>query len=193
MCRLGSYRLKSECKSCPNTAWLLFLMFALVIVTAVAIAVFLSKKKINFAGLSIGVDFLQVLSMFASFGFDWPPAIVSLFNAFSLINFNFELLAPECSLSLNYETKWFIVQSLPLLLFCGTVVVIAATRLLQQVQVRVFHTLPFGAMSALSLTDVCVGILISGIFLLYFGECVHCSESCLCTRLAGCPLPWLSL
>jgi hypothetical protein len=51
-------------------------------------------------------DYLQVLSMFAGFGFDWPPSIKAIFNAFSLLNFNFELLAPECSVSLNFETKW---------------------------------------------------------------------------------------
>jgi hypothetical protein len=47
-----------------------------------------------------------VLSMFAGFGFDWPPFIKAIFNAFSLLNFNFELLVPECSLSVNFETKW---------------------------------------------------------------------------------------
>ncbi len=51
-------------------------------------------------------DFMQVLSMFANFGFDWPPVISSLFNIFSLVNFNFELLAPECSVSLDFEAKW---------------------------------------------------------------------------------------
>jgi hypothetical protein len=51
-------------------------------------------------------DFLQVLSMFAGFRFDWPPAVMAVYNVFSLINFNFELLAPECSLSVNFETKW---------------------------------------------------------------------------------------
>ena len=49
---------------------------------------------------------MQVLSMFANFGFDWPPVISSLFNIFSLVNFNFELLAPECSVSLDFEAKW---------------------------------------------------------------------------------------
>ena len=49
---------------------------------------------------------MQVLSMFAGFGFDWPPAIKAIFNLFSLVNFNFELLAPECSVSINFETKW---------------------------------------------------------------------------------------
>lgn len=51
----GAYRLKDVCKGCPNTAWLLFLMFSLAIVCLVALAVYLSKRKINLAGLSIGV------------------------------------------------------------------------------------------------------------------------------------------
>ena len=54
-CSSTAYRLKSTCHPCPNTAWLLFLLFSLAIMALVAIAVYLSKKKINLAGLSIGV------------------------------------------------------------------------------------------------------------------------------------------
>jgi hypothetical protein len=39
-------------------------------------------------------DFLQVLSMFAGFDFDWPPTLKAVYNAFSLAAFNLELLAP---------------------------------------------------------------------------------------------------
>ncbi len=139
------YRLRSRCTTCPSTAWLLFLAFSLAIVAGVGAAVYLSKKRINMAGLSIGVvrfvggypgrltmqffgcafmpltpfdgprlanqDFLQVLSMFANFGFDWPPAIKGIYNVFSLVNFNFELLAPECSVSVNFEAKWCVPES----------------------------------------------------------------------------------
>ena len=48
-------RLKGTCHTCPNTAWLLFLSFALAIMVFVAVGVWLSKRKINLAGLSIGV------------------------------------------------------------------------------------------------------------------------------------------
>jgi hypothetical protein len=51
-------------------------------------------------------DFVQVLAMFAGFDFHWPPAIKAIFNSYSLVNFNFELLAPECSVSINFEAKW---------------------------------------------------------------------------------------
>ncbi len=64
-----------------------------------------------------------------------------------------------------------IVQSLPLILVGGIVVVMAATRVLQLVQTRVLHVLPFGALGQFSLLDVCVGILVSGLFMMYFGAC----------------------
>jgi hypothetical protein len=54
-CAVGAYRLKGKCASCPNTAWLLFFAFALAITAAVAGAVYLAGKRINMAGLSIGV------------------------------------------------------------------------------------------------------------------------------------------
>jgi hypothetical protein len=53
--RTRSYRLRSRCATCPSTAWLLFLAFSFAIVAGVAAAVYLSKKRINMAGLSIGV------------------------------------------------------------------------------------------------------------------------------------------
>lgn len=54
-CRAGSYRLRSKCHTCPNTAWLLFLSFSIAIVAAVAAAIYLNSKRINLAGLSVGV------------------------------------------------------------------------------------------------------------------------------------------
>ncbi len=114
-------------------------------------------------------DFIQVLSMFSGFGFRWPPEVLDLFSAFSIINFNLELLAPECSVNIAFENKWYVVQSLPLLLLAGIAVVMTVTRTIQWVQQHVFRVLPFGALSQHSLLDSCIGILISGVFMLYFG------------------------
>ena len=111
-----------------------------------------------------------MLSMFAGFNFQWPPAVTGLYHAFSLVNFNFELLAPECSVSLNYEAKWYIVESLPVILLASVCVVIVATRTLQWGQRYFLGRLPFGALSTLNLIDVCIGIFISGLFMLYFGK-----------------------
>ncbi len=58
-----------------------------------------------------------MLSMFSGFGFDWPPAIRAIYSAFSIVNFNFDLLAPECSLVINFETKWCVHEGYSHLLF----------------------------------------------------------------------------
>ena len=94
------------------------------------------------SALSIGVDFMQILSIFVSFDFQWPPVswscappppqascrctlllgqarhccamtlvqvLVKLLHAISVFNFNLELLSLECSVSVNFTTRWYVV------------------------------------------------------------------------------------
>ncbi len=113
-------------------------------------------------------DFLQIISMFASFKLAWPPTLLSLYKAMSFANFNLELLAPECSFKVTFEARWFVTQSLPLVLAASVIIVLLATRLLQWTQRRVFRVMPWGAVSDLDIVDVCIGILITGSYYLYF-------------------------
>lgn len=59
--------------------------------------VFVQRMGVNLSALGIGVDFLQVVSLFSSFGFTWPIQLRSMFNASSVTSFNEQLFAPECS------------------------------------------------------------------------------------------------
>ncbi len=63
------------------------------------------------------------------------------------------------------------MQSLPIILVSAVLLVMGATRVVQAVQSHVLHVLPVGALSTTSLSDTCVGILISGVFMMYFGGC----------------------
>ena len=54
-CAFRCGRLRNTCHACPNTAWLLFLLFALGLIFLVAVSVYLSKKRLNLAVLGIGV------------------------------------------------------------------------------------------------------------------------------------------
>jgi hypothetical protein len=107
--------------------------------------------------------------MFAGFDFDWPVALSTLFNIFSLVNFNLEILAPECSFSVNFEAKWLVVQLLPVMFVVVVALVVTATRIVQWVQQHVLHVLPFGAASDVSVLDTGIGVLITGLFHLYLG------------------------
>ncbi len=80
-----------------------------------------------------------------------------------------QLLAPECNFTVSFETKWFMTQALPLVLAVSIVTIVLATRLLQFLQRFVFHVVPFGATAQLSLVDASIGILITGVYHLYFG------------------------
>ena len=64
------------------------------------------------------------------------------------------------------------IQALPLMLVGGVGLALVGTRLLQLVQSRVFHVVPFGLLSKFSIQDASVGILVSGSFMLYFGAWV---------------------
>jgi hypothetical protein len=99
MCASGFYRLEAECHECPNTAALLILGYAAGLVCIVALLVTARRMGFNVSALGIGVDFLQVVSMFTAFGFKWPAALTALFKIASISSFNEQLLAPECSIS----------------------------------------------------------------------------------------------
>ncbi len=54
-CAPGAHRVKGRCVACPSTEWLLFVVFAAVCVVLGAAAVYIRKKRISLAGLSVGV------------------------------------------------------------------------------------------------------------------------------------------
>ncbi len=63
--------------------------------------------------------------MFTSFGFKWPGQLAKLFAASSMSSFNDQLMAPECSVGAwNFEYKWIITQSVPLVFVFALVLVI---------------------------------------------------------------------
>lgn len=64
----------------------------------IVLLVLARRYGVNLSALGITVDFLQVVSLFSSFGFSWPPELTSLFNASSTSSFNDQLVAPECSI-----------------------------------------------------------------------------------------------
>jgi hypothetical protein len=63
-----------------------------------------------------------------------------------------------------------VVQALPLILAGGVGVVLFGARAVQWTQSHVFHVLPFGALTNFDVMDACTGILVSGLFMMYFGE-----------------------
>jgi hypothetical protein len=87
----------------------------LLIVFAGALGYFLAQKGVNIAVVSIGIDFFQVLAIFAASGVKWPPIVKELLHILSAFNLNIEIVAPECIIpDLSYRAKFYFIMLLPL-------------------------------------------------------------------------------
>ena len=114
-CDIGFYHRNTECIKCPDSPWALVIGFTLLVVFAAAVGYFLSQKGVNIAVISIGLDFFQVLAIFASSGVKWPAVIKELLNVLSAFNLNIEIVAPECIVpNLSYKAKFYFIMLLPL-------------------------------------------------------------------------------
>ncbi len=118
-CDTGFYKRNSECVKCPDSPWALVIGFTLLVVFAGCLGYFLNQKGVNIAVVSIGLDFFQVLAIFASAGVKWPPVIKKLFEILSAFNLNIEIVAPECIVpDLSYKAKFYFIMLLPLSVGC---------------------------------------------------------------------------
>jgi hypothetical protein len=116
-CAEDYYRINGVCQECPKCPICVFLVFFLMGIGALALGWVLQRKEINVGLTSIGIDFFQVLAIFAQTRIEWPQAILDIYEALSVFNLNIELTAPECSFNFGYETKWFLIQCIPLIGF----------------------------------------------------------------------------
>jgi hypothetical protein len=66
--------------------------YAVVILLVVGFVVVCQRMRVSLSALGIGIDFVQVLSLFSSFGFAWPPALTKLFKAASSSAVNEQLM-----------------------------------------------------------------------------------------------------
>jgi VCBS repeat-containing protein len=115
-CIKGSYyRVNGECIRCPNNPWAVVVIFVLGALVALMVAYTLNRKKVNLALISIGIDYFQIVAMFARTRIRWPALVKQLFLILSAFNFNLEIIAPECAIpEVTFAGKWLFIEGLPL-------------------------------------------------------------------------------
>jgi hypothetical protein len=117
-CADGFFRSSGICRRCPNNPELNILFFFIVAIAAIACGWLLNQKQVNIAFLTIGLDYMQVISIFAATRVAWPQQIQDLFRILSAFNLNIEIMAPECVFKgLQYTQKWGMIMALPLGVF----------------------------------------------------------------------------
>ena len=121
-------------------------------------------------------DMVQVLSFFGSMSFRWPPALRAIYNSFSVLNLNVEIVAPECSVSVSFSQKWAAIQLLPVVFVGGVLLFVAVhtavTRALWKFRLRKARRLALRTADASPSSfvfDTGVGVSITSMYYLYFG------------------------
>jgi hypothetical protein len=113
VCEPGFYRLGPDCVACPSMAWLVLVLCVLFATMLCSLAYFLTKHGVQLAAVSICIDFCQVVSLFSSYDFAWPPVVHGAYSVMSAFNLNLDLASPECSVGWDYHTKWNIMYFMP--------------------------------------------------------------------------------
>merc|ERR1711871_416826 len=142
------FRSNGECKECPKNLWMLLLGIFFAVAGLGYAAHMMQKRNVNLAYLAVGVDYFQVVGMFAGSKIRWPPVLFRIMISFSLFNFNLDLAAPECSFpDVTFTFKWTVMQCLPLLagvlMLAGHIVRYLVIKCPISFTVRPIRVLPF--------------------------------------------------
>ena len=118
-CAQGFYSLNTQCTPCPTGGgpYALVICYCLLVLAAGALAYVMSKNAIRIGYLSIGLDYAQVVAMFATANTSWTTSVKQLFLVLSAFNLNVEIVAPECIAplgSVTWTAKFTTVMLLPI-------------------------------------------------------------------------------
>jgi len=95
----------------PTLAWLI----PLLILGLAALWVMKYRLDMDLDWMNVCIGFFQAIDSFKTFNLNWPPDNAELFDSFSFISVNFDLLAVECSVpSLQFTTKWLAFMLIPI-------------------------------------------------------------------------------
>jgi len=125
LCVIGKYyRVNGECIKCPDSPWAIVVMFSVGAIFALGGAYLLNAKNISLALISIGIDYFQIVAMFARTRIKWPALVKQVFLIMSAFNFNLEIVAPECAIpEVSFAGKWLFIEGLPLLGWCFLILI----------------------------------------------------------------------
>ena len=83
----GYYRLNDECQECPDHPELLLALMVTALVLFCIVGWWMQDKRVNVAFMSIGVDYFQVLAIFARIKVRWPLWVKQILQVLSIFNF----------------------------------------------------------------------------------------------------------
>ena len=180
-CNPGThFRLDGLCEPCPETPWLIPLMLVCGAIFGTAMMLMMRKLNVNTTIINIGIDYFQVVSLFARSKAQWPNDFKLVLKWFAIFQFDIDLAAPECLPFvegwITFERKWWVKVSIPFL--GGFFVTLAMMYLgLRRGCSRMFDKKMTKAekrkqrMNELPLTTQVISMINTLIYFLYLGIC----------------------
>ena len=109
------FRLDGICEPCPECPICLIAAMLGVGITASVAMYFLTKEGVDLVIMSIGIDYFQVVSLFAKSKVAWPPEMKELLKYLQWFQLDIDLAAPECLARglFTFEMKWYLKISFP--------------------------------------------------------------------------------
>ena len=108
-CVEGYYRFYGECLACGTEAiqWFrvggMVIFFTILILTSVEF----SARKSTYSGLSLLLNFLQIMGLLNDFWMTWPSMLQSFVGFSALVNLQLDMFAPECKLQHLFPVDFF--------------------------------------------------------------------------------------
>ncbi|KNC54457.1 uncharacterized protein AMSG_10453 [Thecamonas trahens ATCC 50062] len=130
VCIEGYYKVNGRCEACPQGhSWLLVVFVVLLVLACLAFTIVsvlmarrMTKDRRNrrttwsLASIGAGITYMQILALLGELKAEWPSSVSSFLLSFSVVNFNIEFFAPECSVESSYASKYMLVMGVPLIL-----------------------------------------------------------------------------
>ena len=110
-----------KCVQCNGTLQtvLFIIIFAVVLLIAGRLMMWVAKKGKNFGSVRILIDYFQILFIFGSFKLQWPQAAVAHMQFFSIAMFNIEMATPSCLAPDFGYLQIFIMMMITPIIFIG--------------------------------------------------------------------------
>ena len=113
-CMEGFSRQDGYCVECAGNPMIMIMFIALgSAIAGVVYWVVVVLLKINIGVISIGIDYFQIIGLFASQQIPWPQIMRSLFSYLQVFSFDLGMLGLECG-GLKPHEMWFLIMLVPL-------------------------------------------------------------------------------
>ncbi|KAJ3433709.1 repeat outer membrane protein [Anaeramoeba flamelloides] len=135
-CTNEFYKLEDECEKCPENQAARIVLIFLALFIILGFGFVLAQKARNYFGsFTIGLSFLQIISIMYKLDLKWPSNLKSTFKFASIFNFNIEFLAVDCTVKFNFKQKWLTIMFTPFI-FLGLLLFILVVTYLQSLFVE---------------------------------------------------------